>query len=132
MRSNRGRTQPELALAKALWRKGYRYFTSEGYKKRTGIRLLGNPDIVFPIKRVLVFVDGCFWHGCRRCHDFANDCNSYWQAKIAKNVERDKRVTRKLRRDCWIVIRVREHSISSKSRLEATVDRIEEILGNAY
>jgi DNA mismatch endonuclease (patch repair protein) len=128
MRSNRGRTRPERALACELWRLGYRYYTASGYRRRTGVQIIGNPDIVFPAKRLLIFVDGCFWHGCRRCHDFANDCNDFWQQKIEINVSRDRRVTRKLRRAGWTVIRIREHSIGSKSKLGLAAVRIAKLL----
>jgi DNA mismatch endonuclease (patch repair protein) len=128
MRSNRGRTGPERALAKALWSKGFRYYTCDGYRSRTGIRLVGNPDIIFPTKRVVIFVDGCFWHGCQRCHDFAHDCNTYWREKIERNVARDQRYTRKLRRAGWKVIRVREHDIVAKPKLSPVVARLAQML----
>lgn len=131
MRSNRGRTKPEIALARVLWRHGFRYYTAEGYRNRTGIRLIGNPDIVFPTKRVLIFVDGCFWHGCNRCHNFARDCSFYWQDKIRSNVLRDRRVTRRLRRAGWTVIRVREHELRPMKKMDARMSRIVERLRRA-
>ena len=60
--------------------------------------LPGNPDMVLPRKRMVIFVDGCFWHGCPRCrkHEGLNDVS--WVNKIAGNVERDRRVTAELER----------------------------------
>ncbi len=63
MSHNRGRTGPERALASELWRRGLRYLTYEGYKSISGKRLVGKPDLVFSRERIVVFVDGCFWHG---------------------------------------------------------------------
>lgn len=56
----RGRTRLERALAVELWRRGLRYLTTDGHKARYRVRLAGQPDLIFPRKRVVVFVDGCF------------------------------------------------------------------------
>lgn len=125
MRSNRGRTGPERALASALWREGLRYVTAAGYRRRHGKRLLGQPDLIFTRKRVVIFVDGCFWHGCRECRKMDDDYPSeFWQRKIAANVQRDRRVTKQLRRDGWSVIRVPEHDVSTKASLMRTAKRL--------
>ena len=120
MQSNRGRTKPERRFAREIWHAGFRFLTAEGYVARFGERFIGNPDLIFTRKRIVVFVDGCFWHGCNRCHDFANDCNGWWQDKIATNVARDKRVRRKLRRLGWTVIRVWEHQLATGVKFETT------------
>ncbi len=120
MQSNRGRTGPERALASLLWREGLRYLTADGYRTKYGKRMLGQPDLIFTRKKTIVFVDGCFWHGCRRCHDFEKDCNASWQEKIQTNVERDKRVTATLKSQGWTVIRVWEHDLRRKADLAKT------------
>ena len=124
MAHNRGRTGPELALASGLWRQGVRYFTHEGYKSVTGTRLPGNPDLVLPPKRIVIFVDGCFWHGCQKCgrHEGLND--ESWVNKVAGNRARDRRVTAQLEADGWTVLRIPEHDIDTKSALSETVDRL--------
>lgn len=123
MKSNRGRTRPEKAFASALWRLGYRYLTSDGYRKRFGFRLPGNPDVILLGIQVVIFVDGCFWHGCTRCHDFRASCSSAWQAKIDGNRARDARNRQKLRRMGWRVWRVWEHDLRKKSTFEKSVAR---------
>lgn len=128
MRSNRGRTRPERRLAAAIWRLGFRYLTAEGYQKRRGGRLPGNADLIFVGKRVAVFFDGCFWHGCRRCHDFANDCNIWWQKKIDTNIRRDRRVRAKLRRQGWLVVRVWEHEVRDRDRFASTIKSLAKLL----
>jgi len=74
--------------------------------------LTGKPDFVFPRKRVVVFVDGCFWHGCPRCYRRPSSRRGYWDAKVARNKARDRRVTRTLRRMGWRVLRIWEHELA--------------------
>jgi DNA mismatch endonuclease (patch repair protein) len=66
-------------------------------------------DIVFPSARLAVFVDGCFWHRCP-IHGVSPSMNSvYWQAKLDRNVERDRRNDAALQAAGWAVMRVWEH-----------------------
>jgi DNA mismatch endonuclease (patch repair protein) len=101
-------SQPELALRRALFRQGGRY-------RIHGAMLPGKPDIVFPASKVVVFVDGDFWHGRgwqsrkRRLLRGANP--QYWVAKIETNRRRDQRNTRALRKLGWTVIRVWESEV---------------------
>jgi DNA mismatch endonuclease (patch repair protein) len=73
--------------------------------------LVGNPDFYFPSHRLAVFVDGCFWHGCKRCGHVPKNNRAFWLAKIESNVERDIRITAKLRRDGIRVLRFWEHEV---------------------
>lgn len=92
-------TRPERALRAALRAAGLR-----GY--RVNLQgLPGTPDVAFTRWRVAVFVDGVFWHG-HPDHLPAPSLGSYWQAKIARNVERDREVTRRLEEDGWLVLRL--------------------------
>jgi DNA mismatch endonuclease (patch repair protein) len=93
MAHNRGRTKPELALARALWSLGARYLTHRGYRKRFGAGLPGSPDMIFTGQRMVVFVDGCFWHGCADCSGIPTQSGEFWARKIAANRERDRQVT---------------------------------------
>ena len=77
--------------------------------------LMGRPDFVFPSRRVVVFVDGCFWHGHPKKCRLPATHRDYWRQKIARNVTRDRRVTRSLRQQGWKVIRVWEDSIHRPS-----------------
>lgn len=71
----------------------------------------GKPDFVFDRERVAVFVDGCFWHGCKTCRNIPATNRKFWVEKIEGNKRRDKAVTRSLRRDGWVVIRFWEHQV---------------------
>ena len=108
------KTKPEIAVRKLIWKKGYRY--------RIGHGLPGKPDIVFPSYRTVVFIDGCFWHGCPQHCRMPSSNVSYWKQKISGNKKRDKRTNTQLKKDGWKVIRIWEHSI--KKNPQKTVERI--------
>jgi DNA mismatch endonuclease, patch repair protein len=81
----------------------------KGWRRR--YPLFGKPDFVFPKARLAVFVDGCFWHGCRDHCRLPSNNQDYWMSKIQRNVERDRRVSRELAEKNWRVIRVWEHEL---------------------
>ena len=124
MAHNRGRTRPEKALASGLWSRGLRYFTHEGYKSVRGERLSGNPDIIFPRKKLIIFVDGCFWHGCLECGKHLGLTSDFWVNKINSNKQRDIRVTRELTDAGWTVFRIPEHDVRTKVALAGTLNRL--------
>jgi DNA mismatch endonuclease (patch repair protein) len=73
----------------------------------------GCPDFVFDTRRIAVFVDGCFWHGCPTCHRPPSSNQEYWTKKVERNTARDRRNTRLLRKDGWRVLRVWEHELKA-------------------
>lgn len=80
-------------------------------------------DIVFRPKKVAVFVDGCFWHGCPD-HGTSPKTNAgYWRAKIGRNVERDRANEAELGAAGWTVIRIWEHETPA-----AAAERIARVL----
>ncbi|HNR77806.1 MAG TPA: very short patch repair endonuclease [Parvularculaceae bacterium] len=99
MRAVKGRdTKPEIALRKALFAKGFRY--------RLNVKTLpGKPDIVFPKRRAVIFVHGCFWHGhdCPRGKRKPKTNSGYWALKIKNNVKRDHAAVAALQRQNWSV-----------------------------
>lgn len=102
----RGRnTQPEILLRRALFAAGMR-----GYRVHAPVP--GRPDVVFSKARLAVFVDGCFWHQCRKCNIPVPRSNrSYWAPKLARNQARDRRLNRQLRALGWSVLHLWEHEI---------------------
>jgi DNA mismatch endonuclease (patch repair protein) len=86
--------------------------------------LYGKPDFVFYSRRVAVFVDGCFWHGHPTKCRMPEDHKSYWEAKIARNMARDRKVNRTLKEDGWKVVRIWEDSVKKPS----TVKRLRKAL----
>ncbi len=73
--------------------------------------LTGKPDFLFPVARVVVFVDGCFWHACPRCGHVPNVNKPYWKAKIERNRQRDLLNTQRLREEGYRVLRLWEHDL---------------------
>ena len=125
MRGNRKTdTRPEIRLRSALHRAGLRY------RKTVLLRAAdtkARADIVFPGRRVAVFVDGCFWHSCPQ-HGTAPQANvAYWDAKLQGNVDRDRRVDVALTASGWSVVRVWEHEVLAS--LDRCVERIVRVLG---
>jgi len=80
---------------------------------RRHLDLPGKPDFVFRAKRLAVFVDGCFWHGCPKCYRMPSDNRQYWKNKVESNRRRDRRRVRELRALGWRVLRFWEHSLKS-------------------
>jgi DNA mismatch endonuclease Vsr len=73
--------------------------------------LPGRPDIVFPAARIAVFLDSCFWHGCRWHCRMPKSNIAYWRKKIARNRQRDKNVNSEYRKLGWKIVRLWEHTI---------------------
>lgn len=72
------------------------------------------PDFVFRRERLVVFVNGCFWHGCVEHYRRPRTNRKFWDAKIARNIERDAAVTKALRRADWRVLNLWEHELAKK------------------
>ncbi len=123
-------TKPEISFRKALWSRGLRY-------KKSVQNLPGKPDIVFPSKKLAIFVDGDFWHGIQWRHrnltcleeQFENTPNrDYWLSKITRNIERDNIVTGKLLCDGWTVLRFWESDL--KKNMNQCVELTLSVLRN--
>ena len=102
-------TKPEIKIRKALWQMGYRYRLH--YKK-----LPGKPDIVFVKDKIAIFIHGCFWHRHKNCIEASRPkTNSdYWEIKINKNIERDKKHTKEIKKLGWEVIIIWECSVHNE------------------
>lgn len=104
---SRGNTTTELPLQRMLNQAGFK-----GFRKHWPIA--GKPDFAWPRQKVALFVDGCFWHGCR-CKYLPRTNRAFWRKKIENNKRRDARINRKLRALEWRVLRVWEHSLKSEA-----------------
>jgi DNA mismatch endonuclease (patch repair protein) len=108
MRANRRTdTKPELALRRALHKRGYRFRKDYRLDLDGGRRV--RPDIAFTARRVAVFVDGCFWHACPEHGSKPRANDWYWTPKLARNVERDRVADQTLASAGWHVVRIWEH-----------------------
>jgi len=90
------------------------------------MNLPGRPDMVFAGIKVLVFIDGDFWHGWQFPR-WRTRLSPFWQAKIERNRKRDVRNFAKLRRAGWTIVRIWEHEILHN--VHGCVDRIAEVVG---
>ena len=115
-------TGPELTIRRLVHARGLRF-----RKHKRG--LPGRPDLVFAAVRVVVFVDGDFWHGWR-FPAWKETVGPYWQQKIQRNRERDRRNAQRLRRRGWHVIRIWGHQV--RQELEAVTSKVARALGSAH
>lgn len=107
-------TQPELLIRRALHASGLRY-------RLHGAKLPGRPDLVFPRRRAVVFVHGCFWHG-HHCPLFRLPATrkEFWSEKIEKNRARDAGAVVALRSDGWRILTVWECALRGPSRRDVS------------
>jgi DNA mismatch endonuclease, patch repair protein len=121
MRANPWRdTGPERRLRSALHARGYR-FRANPWVAVAGVRI--RPDVVFTRRRLLVFVDGCFWHSCPKHGNSPRANAGYWLPKLKRVVTRDRRAGLLLARAGWAVVRIWEHV-----QLDEAVREVEEAI----
>lgn len=114
-RQGRRDTGPEVALRRALHAQGRRFrvvYPVPGQRRRT-------IDIAFTRRKVAVFVDGCFWHGCPEHGVHPRSNSAWWRDKLAANQARDRDTDRLLDEQGWTVLRVWEHE-----RIEVAMARV--------
>jgi DNA mismatch endonuclease, patch repair protein len=93
--------------------------------RRNAEDVIGRPDAVFDAQKVAIFVDGCFWHGCKICNRPMPVINSkYWHNKISRNIKRDRKISRQLRKELWKVIRIKEHEFKGENHIKRVCSRI--------
>jgi DNA mismatch endonuclease (patch repair protein) len=104
-------TSAELAVRRIIHSLGFRYRLHDD-------QLPGHPDLVFPCRRKIVFVHGCYWHShCCPAASIPASNSTYWRAKLQRNAARDRRNIRRLRAAGWRVAVVWECQIKNKTRL---------------
>lgn len=111
-----GNKTTERRLRSALAIAGVR-----GWKLRPS-NVPGRPDFFFAATRLVVFVDGCFWHGCPDCGHLPRTNRPFWAAKIDRNRRRDADANQRLEHEGFTVIRLWEHELSAD--VQACVQRI--------
>ena len=103
-------TRPEMLIRRGLHAMGYRYRLHDR-------RLPGRPDLVFPGRRAVIFIHGCFWHG----HDcglfrWPSTRSEFWREKISGNIARDARVRLQLVGLGWRVLDIWECALRGRER----------------
>ena len=119
-------TKPEMIVRRFLFNRGFRYRLNHP-------RLPGKPDIVLRKYRTVIFVNGCFWHGHEGCRYFVMPKSNaeFWQAKIAGNQTRDKKVQQQLASMGWHCITIWECQLKKTVR-EVTLQSLAYTLYHIY
>lgn len=105
-------THPEMVVRRLVHSLGYRYRLHQR-------NLPGVPDLVFPSRRALIFVHGCFWHqhDCPRGARIPKTRRDYWVPKLLKNQERDARNQKRLQEMGWRTLVIWECETVDRSHL---------------
>lgn len=118
-------TKPEILVRKFLFAKRFRYRINDK-------RFPGHPDILLPKYKTAIFINGCFWHVHEGCHYFVWPENNkeFWQKKLIKNSDRDKRNYKMLTDMGWNIIVIWECELK-RDKQAGTLERlIDEITNN--
>lgn len=109
-------TKPELIVRRLTHAMGFRY----RLHRRD---LPGTPDLVFPARRKVIFVHGCFWHqhDCRLGSKQPSANRHYWAPKLARNVQRDEENQAKLHAAGWSVLVIWECEMTDTARVAARI-----------
>jgi len=107
----RSGTRAEAELHRVLDELGLKYEVNA----RPIDELARTADVLFRAERVVVFVDGCFWHGCPIHGTQAKANAEFWRKKIEANQRRDLDTNRKLKERDWMVVRVWEHEVANEA-----------------
>jgi DNA mismatch endonuclease, patch repair protein len=99
-------TKMEILVRSALHKKGLRF-------RKNLSKLSGKPDIVFSKKKVVIFLDSCFWHLCPYHHTIPQTNPNYWVPKLKRNKKRAKEVNYQLKKEGWTVLRFWEHQVKN-------------------
>ena len=111
-------TKPEIAVRRLVHSLGFRY-------RLHGSGLPGHPDLVFPGRKRVIFVHGCFWHrhpGCKKASTPSTN-RDFWTTKFSANLQRDKKKIRELRKLGWKVLVVWECEIRNSEKLTKRLRR---------
>lgn len=112
-------TLPEMTVRRAFWAAGLRYHLHDK-------RLPGNPDLVFPGRRTVVFIHGCFWHCHEECGNFRipKTRTEWWTAKLGRNKTRDVDVRAQLETMGWNVVVIWECETADPKQLAILTEKL--------
>lgn len=116
-------TSPEKKVRSLIHKMGYRF-------RINVTKLPGNPDIVLPRHRKIIFVHGCFWHGHKGCSRSKRPTSNieFWDKKISGNIKRDAKVKKELELSSWKVFVIWQCETKKSDNLKK---RLEEIIGQS-
>ena len=113
------KTSPENAIASILRKLKIKF-------RRNVKSLPGQPDFVIPLKKTVIFVNGCFWHNHTNCNraKLPSTNKAFWKRKILGNKQRDQRIARLLRKRGWHVIRIWQCRLSQPEKVARRIEKI--------
>lgn len=98
----------EVKFRKKLWAEGFRY-------SKNSAKYFGKPDIALPKYKTVIFIDSCFWHGCKKHGSIPATRRKFWMEKIDRNIERDREVSRYYKKQGWKIFRIWEHDLPRRT-----------------
>jgi DNA mismatch endonuclease (patch repair protein) len=101
----------EVKFRKRLWQAGFRY-------SKNSTKYFGKPDLVLLKYKTVIFIDSCFWHGCKKHGSIPQTRKKFWETKIGRNKQRDKEVDKYYKKLGWKIIRIWEHNLKKYSEKE--------------
>lgn len=116
------RTRLENLIAKELYKRGVRC-------RRNVQCLLGKPDFSIKKYKIVIFIDSCFWHGCKEHYRASKSNEKFWESKITKNIQRDLEVTQYYTDLGWNILRIWEHEL--KQDFEKTINKTLEFINSS-
>jgi len=105
----------EVSFRKAIWKAEFRY-------RKNPTKYFGKPDLVLKKYKTVIFIDSCFWHGCKKHCRLPSTRKKYWTEKIERNKRRDKEVNRYYKKIGWQVLRIWEHKLQKD--FNKTIEKI--------
>lgn len=105
----------EILFRKALWKAGFSY-------RKNPKNYFGKPDVVLKRFKTVIFIDSCFWHGCKKHRALPATNKKFWKNKIERNKQRDKEVSGFYKKAGWKIVRVWEHEIHGN--FNAAINRV--------
>lgn len=118
MRKIKGKeTKLEINFKSLLWKQGIKY-------RKNNFKYFGKPDLMIRGKKLAIFIDSCFWHGCKYHLRMPCANQSYWLEKIRKNKNRDRKVNKYYKDKNWMIFRVWEHNIKNEINLLREIQKI--------
>ena len=117
-------TRLEKLLRNSLWRDGIRY-------KKNNSSYFGKPDLIVGRRKLILFIDSCFWHGCKEHLRMPHSNKDYWENKIKRNKKRDVVVNNHYKNTDWKVLRIWEHELKTQKMVDKLVSRITHLSSGA-
>ncbi|MBU2441789.1 MAG: very short patch repair endonuclease [Nanoarchaeota archaeon] len=104
-----------MSKIKSKWtaqeKKLHNHLKGNKVKHKMHPNISGSPDILLTDSNTAIFINGCFWHKCPKCYKKPKSNKSYWMPKIEKNIRRDKKNYRSLKKLGYLIIKIWEHDV---------------------